>query len=160
MSEDNGDMFALSPQFGDVSESGLLDENSLDIKFREAREKWKDRVEFLTNEFRDVHKLAEVQSLSINDRQVLLEHKHYLWNVLAKVQKEYKHKKAKNWMVNPGVGKVTDRNVYVDAQLADIQEKISNVEAQIEYYHETIRTMDHIIYGVKQRIGLEDYKRE
>jgi hypothetical protein len=43
--------------------------------------------------------------------------------------------------------------------VAEINQKIELVEGHRKYIDQTVQTVDHMLYGIRQRIALEDYLR-
>ena len=52
-----------------------------------------------------------------------------------------------------------EKNVLIDSDLAQIIEKIELVEGHRKFVDQTIQTVDHMLYGIKSRIALEEYLR-
>jgi hypothetical protein len=48
-------------------------------------------------------------------------------------------------------------HIYVD--IADVVERKDFIQTHLEFFRETIRTIDSMCYGIKHRLSLEEYKR-
>jgi hypothetical protein len=47
----------------------------------------------------------------------------------------------------------------IEADLSEITQKIELVEGHRKFLDQTIQTVDHMLYGIKSRIALEEYLR-
>jgi hypothetical protein len=47
----------------------------------------------------------------------------------------------------------------IEGDLTELKERIDIVDNQISFINETIKTVDHFLYGIKSRIALEEYLR-
>jgi hypothetical protein len=52
-----------------------------------------------------------------------------------------------------------EKTVLIEGDLADISERMELVEGHRKFIDQTVQTIDHMLYGVKQRISLEEYLR-
>jgi hypothetical protein len=53
----------------------------------------------------------------------------------------------------------TEKMLLIEGDLTDISEKVELVESHRKFIDQTVQTVDHMLYGVRQRIALEDYLR-
>jgi hypothetical protein len=53
----------------------------------------------------------------------------------------------------------TEKMILIEGDLIEISEKTELVENHRKFIDQTIQTVDHMLYGVRQRISLEDYLR-
>ena len=70
----------------------------------------------------------------------------------AKKLREYQESKDVRYGVN-------ETKTMVEADLAEITQKIELVEGHRKFLDQTIQTVDHMLYGIKSRIALEEYLR-
>ena len=71
-----------------------------------------------------------------------------------------KSKKLKDYSENNDVRYGSnEKTVLIEGDLTEITEKIELVEGHRKFIDQTIQTIDHMLYGVKSRIALEDYLR-
>ena len=131
-------------------------------EFEKNRTYWKDVILSMAKKLSDMNKISEVQVELYSNRQLVLEHSHYLQSLLFKVNKNYKKSLGKKWddyITGSRKMKMGETNVLVEAATAEFKEKIDVIQSQIEYMQETIKSIDNIIYGIRYRIQLEDYRR-
>ena len=130
-------------------------------RFIEERGKWKDKVVDMARRMKSMSELAELQVDLYTYRQEAIE---YYYNLnLAVIKLEKKYSKLKRRLVEElndkdvRYGK-TDMNVIVDGAAADHTHHIEIVKSQASYLHETVKTIDNMIFGIKHRIEIENFR--
>jgi hypothetical protein len=130
-------------------------------RFIEERSKWKERVVDMAQRMRNMSGLPELQVDLYTYRQEAIE---YYYNLnLAVIKLEKKYSKLKRKLVEEvndrdvRYGK-TDMNVIVDGASADHKHHIEIVRSQASYLHETVKTIDNMIFGIKHRIEMENFR--
>jgi len=122
---------------------------------------WSARIQELSMRMRNIREISEVQIDLFSDRQKLLEHNHKLGQALAKLTMEYRKKKRdqliqRSERENKLYG-ANEKNVLIDGDLAELKDLVEMVDRQISYINDTGKTIDHMLYGIKERIKLEDH---
>lgn len=130
-------------------------------RFIEERGKWKELVTDMAKRMKSMSGLAELQVDLYTYRQEAIE---YYYNLnLAVIKLEKKYSKLKRKLVEElndkdvRYGK-TDMNVIVDGASADHRHHIEIVKSQSSYLHETVKTIDNMIFGIKHRIEIENFR--
>jgi hypothetical protein len=131
--------------------------------FENERFEWKEKVQTLALQMKDIKTLAKAQVDLFSQRQVLLEYSYKLASIISKLSARYradKAKKLKDYSENNDVRYGSnEKTVLIEGDLTEISEKIELVEGHRKFIDQTIQTIDHMLYGVKSRIALEDYLR-
>ena len=131
--------------------------------FENERFEWKEKVQTLALQMKDIKTLAKAQVDLFSQRQVLLEYSYKLASIISKLSSRYradKAKKLKDYSENNDVRYGSnEKTVLIEGDLTEISEKIELVEGHRKFIDQTIQTIDHMLYGVKSRIALEDYLR-
>ena len=131
--------------------------------FETERNEWKEKVQILALEMKDIRTLAKAQVDLFSQRQVLLEYSYKLASIVSKLNTKYrteKSKKMKDYSERSDVRYGSnEKTVLIEGDLSEISEKIELVESHRKFIDQTIQTTDHMLYGVKSRISLEDYLR-
>jgi hypothetical protein len=131
--------------------------------FEQERFEWKEKIQTLSLQMKDIKTLAKAQVDLFSQRQVLLEYSYKLASIIAKLSSKYrseKAKKLKDYSENNDVRYGSnEKTVLIEGDLTEISEKIELVESHRKFIDQTIQTVDHMLYGVRQRIALEDYLR-
>jgi hypothetical protein len=130
-------------------------------RFIEERGKWKDKVVDMAKRMKSISDLAELQVDLYTYRQEAIE---YYYNLnLAVIKLEKKYSKLKRKLVEElndkdvRYGK-TDMNVIIDGASAEHKHHIEIVKSQSSYLYETVKTIDNMIFGIKHRIEIENFR--
>jgi hypothetical protein len=130
-------------------------------RFVQERADWKERVTEMASRMKNISSLAELQVDLYTYRQQAIE---YYYNLnLAVIKLEKKYAKLKRRLVEElndkdiRYGK-TDMNVIIDGAAADQRHHIELVKSQCSYFHETVKTIDNMIFGIKHRIEIENFR--
>ncbi len=134
-----------------------------DKKFSEERAEWTEKIRTLSVKMRNIRELSEVQVDLYSNRQVLIEYSAKLGQVMTKLNAKHRKDRSErlkyyseNSQVKYGANEKTP---LIDGDLSDLKERIDIVENQVSFINETIKTVDHLLYGIKARIALEEYLR-
>ena len=143
-----------------MSNSEKADFNKL---FETERFNWKEKIQILALEMKDIKTLAKAQVDLFSQRQVLLEYSYKLASIVSKLNSKYrteKSKKLKDYSEKSDIRYgANEKNVLIEGDISEITEKIELVEGHRKYIDQTVQTIDHMLYGIRQRIALEDYLR-
>ena len=131
--------------------------------FFEEQQTWTQRISELSIRMRNIREVAEVQIDLFSDRQRILERCHKFGQTLAKLNAEYRKKKKDQliqWTTkNDRLYGANEKNVLIDGDLSDLKYMIELVDEHISKLNETSKTIDHMLYGIRERLKLEDYLR-
>ena len=146
-----------------------MSEQQADVKtdfpqlFQSEREEWAEKIQNLSIRMRNIRELAEVQVELYSNRQILLEYGAKLGQILVKLNKKLRQDKgtrlrhySENVQYKYGSNEKTP---LIEGDLAELKERMDTVETQVNYINETVKTVDHMLYGIKSRIALEEYLR-
>ena len=133
--------------------------------FSDEKISWRKRIQELSIRMRNIREIGEVQVELYSDRQKILEYTHTLGQVLSKLNNEYRKRKkdqlifhSEKSTANYKYG-ANEKNTLIDGDLSEIMGRVDLVDGQISYMNETMKTIDHMLYGIRTRIQLEDYLR-
>lgn len=165
MMEDNEDFFDV----GNISDEQNSSDSSLDSdkktsfadEFEEERKVWKDKVIDMANR---VNKLNEVTNLQVDlysSRQIIIERIAKLYKYLSAYNALYKSNKKDLFIkytvdsdIKLGQG---EKIIMVEGDLSGLQEKINLIEQHIDYYKETVKNLDSMLYGVRNKLQIEQF---
>ena len=132
-------------------------------RFEDERAEWTEKVKVLALYMKDIRTLATAQVDLFGSRQSLLEYSYKLAQIVSKLNTKYKSEKSKK------MREITENTDYkygsnektliIEGDLSEISGKIEMVESHRKFIDQTVQTIDHMLYGVKSRISLEDYLR-
>jgi hypothetical protein len=134
---------------------------SISEEFEEERLKWKDKVIDMANRVNKLDKVAGLQVDLYSSRQIIIERISKLYQYLALYNSVYKSKKKELFIkytvdsdIKLGQG---EKIIMVEGDLADLQKKINLIEHHIDYYKETVKNLDSMLYGVRNKLQIEQF---
>jgi hypothetical protein len=143
-----------------MSTSDKTDFNKI---FETERSEWREKVQVLALEMKDIKTLAKAQVDLFSQRQVLLEYSYKLASIISKLNSKYrteKSRKLKEYSERSDIRYgANEKTVLIEGDISEITEKIELVEGHRKFIDQTVQTIDHMLYGIRQRIALEDYLR-
>lgn len=122
--------------------------------------KWSIKIKELNKKFKNIADLSELMSEIYTVRQDLQD---YHKNILIKcssLNREYRKKYAELYnafKTNSQIKYNSDQsiNAQIAGQLADFSYTMELMNHHANYVDETIKTIDNLIYGIKNRIEIE-----
>ena len=130
--------------------------------FRLNREDNNNKIYASIMNMRNLRELVSVQVEMLSLRQRMLEDSHILLDKLTQLRKEYRIKKGtaydmiiNNLQLRTKTSGEKEAIVEGSADIAELRNKVEILERQTEYYTESIRTVDDILYGIKTRLDIE-----
>lgn len=153
------------PKVGEDNKLPELPENNnpgdLSSMFSTEREYLKVKIESIANMYRNLSKLTEVQIEALTQRQYSLEKKHAYTAMFDESNRRYKKewKEKLDQYTKRSDRKYTNPQIenMIEGDLADFKRHLEMLAQQANYFDESIRTLDHIIYAVKDRIAYERF---
>lgn len=134
---------------------------SISEEFEEERLKWKDKVIDMANRVNKLDQVAGLQVDLYSSRQIIIERISKLYQYLALYNSVYKSKKKELFIkytidsdIKLGQG---EKTIMVEGDLADLQKKINLIEHHIDYYKETVKNLDSMLYGVRNKLQIEQF---
>jgi hypothetical protein len=136
---------------------------SLASRFSVEREEWKDKIESYSIRFRDIYQMGDLLTDLYSSRQIVVEYLHTLMSHMTKLNRVFREKKVeRHEFYTRNYDVRLDKDVkfeYVMNDIAIVTERRELLQTHIDYFRETIKTIDTMCYGVKHRIALEEYRR-
>jgi hypothetical protein len=131
--------------------------------FDEERSEWTEKIKVYALHLKDIKTVATAQVDLFGARQTLLEYSFKLAKIHSKLNTKYKVDKAKKLReisenADYKYGS-TEKNMILDGSLAELTSKMELVDGHRKFIDQTVQTVDHMLYGIRQRIALEDYLR-
>jgi hypothetical protein len=131
--------------------------------FEREREEWKEKIQVVSLNLKDIKTVAKAQIDLFGYRQTLLEYSFKLAGIVTKLNSRYrleKSNKLKDYSERTDVRYGSnEKTVLIEGDLTLITEKIELVESHRKFMDQTVQTVDHMLYAIKSRIALEDYLR-
>jgi hypothetical protein len=131
--------------------------------FENERSEWKEKIQGISLHLKSIKTVAEAQVDLFGSRQILLEYSFKLAAIVTKLNSKYsveKSRKLKEYSEKSDIRYGSnEKTVLIEGELVEITEKINLVEGHRKFIDQTVQTVDHMLYGIRQRIALEDYLR-
>lgn len=132
-------------------------------KFTDEREEWTERIRELSVRMRNIREIGEVQVELYSDRQRALEYTYKLGQLLTKMNAKFREER-RNKMVyyseqhNTRYG-ANEKTALIEGELTSLKRRIDVVDNHMSFMNETVKTIDHFLFGIKSRISLEEFMR-
>jgi hypothetical protein len=131
--------------------------------FSDERAEWKEKIQVLSLNLKSIGTVANAQVDLFSNRQILLEYSFKLAHIITKLstkERVERSKKIKEYSERKDVKYGSNETkALVEGDISEILEKIDLVENHRKFIDQTIQTVDHMLYGIRQRIALEEYLR-
>ena len=136
---------------------------TLEDQFQRERLEWKSWIDEIAAAFKaPIEGLAETQVFIFSKRQLAVEYTYSLISKHANAKKKFQiawrqeYEKLENSDIRYSE---KEKQKLVEAKTANIQYIMSLIQTHIDYLRETTKTIDNMVFGVKHRIDIEDFKR-
>ena len=146
-----------SQQEATSSKKGILQQ------FEEERLKWKEDIEDIAGRFKKIEDMVEVQVDLYSQRQVATEYVYQLVTTYSKFKKVYNAEWQKwyehftnNVDTRPSE---KEKAKLIDDKTGDSKLRLEVIQTHIDYMRETVKTIDNMIFGVKHRLDIENFRR-
>lgn len=130
--------------------------------FRKDREMNNNKIYASILNMRNLKELVGVQVEMLSARQRMLEDSHIILDRLVQLRKQYRQLKgnahndiATNIQLRMKTAGEKEAIVEGSPEISEMRHKIEILDNQINYYNESIRTVDDILYGIKTRLDVE-----
>ena len=131
--------------------------------FESERAQWKEKIQVISLHIKDIKTVAQAQVDLFTTRQTLLDYSYKLAQVVSKLstkERQMRAKKLKEYSEGKDIRYGSnEKTTLIEGDIAELTEKMELVEGHRKYIDQTIQTVDHMLYGIRQRIALEDYLR-
>ena len=131
--------------------------------FERERAEWKEKIQVISLHIKNIRTVAEAQVDLFSTRQTLLEYSYNLAQIISKLstkERKERAKKLKEYTESKDIRYGSnEKTALIEGDLAELRERMELVEGHRKYIDQTIQTVDHMLYGIRQRIALEDYLR-
>jgi len=144
-------------------ENNSSEKEDITKRFEREQREWNTKIDEMTSRMRDISVLSDVLVDALSQRQIALEKTHILMSVLSGINAQLRKKRKERFLYYSQsydlVLQKDQKNLFIDVDLEKLvrtQELFSN---HLSYMRSTVDTIDKMLYGVKWRIQLEEYKR-
>ena len=132
---------------------------ALDKKLSDQRSDWTIKIGDLSKSLRYINGIEDTIAMVLSNRQILIEHIAYI-NVNTKEQKRkladrYREKYLEYYNFDYKLGE-KQKEQFIQADLADDGIILSHLENQLEFFKESVKTLDNMGFAIRNRLALKD----
>lgn len=133
---------------------------TLEDALSDIRSAWSSRIKEVTVKLKDFNNLIDIQYEIYSLRQEAVDYYYYMNNILQKQIKQYTAEyrlRFVNYKQSSSVRYSSEGviNNLVEGELSQERYTVKILESQAAFMRETIKTIDSIIFGVKNRIDIQ-----
>ena len=126
------------------------------------QEKWNGILHTLNEKMKNINTLPDLLNVVYCQRQDAVDYYHTMLNKLTRREKEYKQLYANEYnrlKTNAQIRYSTEAaiNAQIEANLADTLYITNLLDNHTRYMLDTIKSIDNIIYGINNRIRVEEF---
>lgn len=154
-----------NPEQTDQANVNVEEAATLEDALLQLRGKWSKRVKALTRKLGDFEELIDLQYAVYNLRQDAVDYYYYMLGIYQKQYKEYSRQYKDMFVAYKTQNSVRYSSESVISNLVEgelSQEKytIKLLDNQVGFMRETVKTIDNIIFGIKNRIDIQKMNKE
>lgn len=131
-------------------------------QFEEERLSWTSNVRGIAMQFKNIDNMVDVQVDLYSTRQQAVDYMQQLTVLQSRLKKNYESewKKAYDDLALNQDFRYNEREraKFATEKTSNSKLKIDILQTHIEFFRETIKTLDNMIFGVKHRIDIENFK--
>jgi hypothetical protein len=131
----------------------------LDEKLAAERGSWTEKITELAKRIKHINGLEDLIAEMLSHRQILVDRSTQM-NIMIKKQKArmdvvWRENFIKYYNFDY---KLTDKQKeqFLVADMTEDHQKISLLEAQLDYYKESVKTLDNMGFAVRNRLAIKD----
>ena len=132
---------------------------ALDRKLSSQRTEWTNNIKELAQSLRNLNQLEETIAEVLSSRQSLVEQMSYL-NMKVKEQKNkvntrYREAYIRYYEYDYKLGE-KQKDKFIETDLADENMILSHLENQVEFFRDSVKTLDNMGFAIRNRLALKD----
>lgn len=132
---------------------------ALDKKLSSQRTEWTNNIKELAQSLRNLNRLEETIAEVLSSRQSLVEQMSYL-NMKVKEQKNkvnvrYREAYIRYYEYDYKLGE-KQKDKFIETDLADENMILSHLENQVEFFRDSVKTLDNMGFAIRNRLALKD----
>jgi hypothetical protein len=132
---------------------------ALDGKLSEQRKEWTLKIQDLSKSLRYINGMEDTIAMVLSNRQIMIDQIAYI-NMKIKEQQRrindrYREKYLEYYNFDYKLSeKQKDR--FIEADLADENIMLSHLQNQLEFFRESVKTLDNMGFAIRNRLALKD----
>ena len=132
---------------------------ALDRKLSGQRTEWTNNIKALAQSLRNLNLMEETIAETLSSRQTLVEQMSY-FNMKVKEQKvkvaiRYREAYIRYYEYDYKLGE-KQKERFIETDLADENMVLSHLENQVEFFRDSVKTLDNMGFAIRNRLALKD----
>lgn len=132
---------------------------ALDKKLSGQRTEWTNTVKALAQSLRNLNLMEKTIAETLSSRQTLVEQMSY-FNMKVKEQKvkvaiRYREAYIRYYEYDYKLGE-KQKERFIETDLADENMVLSHLENQVEFFKDSVKTLDNMGFAIRNRLALKD----
>ena len=132
---------------------------AIDKRLSDQRTMWTSKIGDLSKSLRYINGMEDTIAMVLSNRQILIEQIAYI-NVKIKEQKRklaerYREKYLEYYNFDYKLGE-KQKEQFIQADLADEGIILSHLENQLDFFKESVKTLDNMGFAIRNRLALKD----
>jgi|TARA_B110000238_G_scaffold200667_1_gene251735 hypothetical protein len=132
---------------------------ALDKKLSGQRTEWTNTIKALAQSLRNLNLMEETIAETLSSRQTLVEQMSY-FNMKVKEQKvkvaiRYREAYIRYYEYDYKLGE-KQKERFIETDLADENMILSHLENQVEFFKDSVKTLDNMGFAIRNRLALKD----
>lgn len=132
---------------------------ALDRKLSGQRTEWTNNIKALAQSLRNLNLMEETIAETLSSRQTLVEQMSY-FNMKVKEQKvkvaiRYREAYIRYYEYDYKLGE-KQKERFIETDLADENMILSHLENQVEFFRDSVKTLDNMGFAIRNRLALKD----
>ena len=132
-------------------------------RFDSERGEWTEKIRGIAARFRSIDNMIDVQVDLYSKRQQAVEYMHQLMVLQSRLKKNWiaEYQKAyDSLLINQDYRYSEKEKQRIAEEKTSVQKlKLDILQSHVDFFRETTRTIDNMIFGVKHRLEVEDFRR-
>ncbi len=132
-------------------------------RFEQERNEWTEDVRGISARFKNIDDMIDVQVDLYSKRQQAVEYMHQLMVLQSRLKKTWiaEYKKAYDALIMDQDYRYSEkeRQRIAEEKTSNSKLKLDILQSHVDFFRETVKTIDNMIFGVKHRLEIEDFKR-
>ena len=132
---------------------------ALDRKLSTQRTEWTNNIKDLAQSLKKINGIEETIAEVLSSRQTLVEQMSYL-NMKVKEQRNkvnvrYREAYIRYYEYDYKLGE-KQKEKFIEIDLADENMILSHLENQVEFFRDSVKTLDNMGFAIRNRLALKD----
>ncbi|MDA9262922.1 hypothetical protein OAC86_00380 [bacterium] len=132
---------------------------TLDVKLSTQRTEWSNRIKDLAQSLRNINTMEATIADVLSSRQTLIDQMAYI-NMKIKEQKSkisirYREAYIRYYEYDYKLGE-KQKEKFIETDLADPNMILSHLENQMDFFKESVKTLDNMGFAIRNRLALKD----